>query len=134
MEGAYKKVIAASTRLVAPEYAHFVGLLSGAIRSEIASCIEKAYPSIRVADAGQMLHVSTEAEVKAVANERGWKASGAAWLSHAGGVRVTVPPLQVKGDRFVFGSSEVQQASECISSLEMISNSLMYAKEMERIV
>lgn len=116
MEGSYKKVLGASRSLAAPEFAHFMSLLVETVRDEIASCIEKAYPSISVADAAAMLMVSQE--------QLAPYSQGRAWV--------------VEGGRFVFpgvsGDGNAAPSAKDIRSQELIHNTLQYARELERIV
>lgn len=116
MEGSYKKVLGASSSLAAPEFAHFMSMLIETVRLEIASCIEKAYPSIAVKDAALMMMVSPD-QLTTYAQGRKWA---------------------VEGGRFVFpsvsGDGAAAPSSKDIRSQELIHKTLQYARELERIV
>ncbi|KAL9125234.1 MAG: hypothetical protein Q9175_008113 [Cornicularia normoerica] len=47
-------------------------VLIGTIRSEIASCSEKAYPSLPIANAKNLLFLESEGSVVKFAQGRGW--------------------------------------------------------------
>ena len=49
-----------------------VQVLTATIRAEIASCSERAYPSVPVANAKGLLFLESEGAVVAFARERGW--------------------------------------------------------------
>jgi len=87
-------------------------MLMSTVRSEVASCIEQAYHTLKVKDAQELLMVDSEAEVSKIAEERGWK---------------------VLGGVFQFKEA-TEKSHEAIPTLQLITNSLMYARELERIV
>ncbi|KAI4156162.1 MAG: hypothetical protein LQ340_000468, partial [Diploschistes diacapsis] len=75
MEGAYDRVWAATTSRTsppAPEFAIFSDVLIHTIRAEIASCSEKAYASIPVPSAKNLLFLESEGAVVQFARARGW--------------------------------------------------------------
>lgn len=116
MEGAYGKILASASTpdtLPSPEYAPFMVSLASTVREEIAACIEKAYASIAPAAAATLMGCAP-AEVAAVAARRGWRADG------AGG--------------FAFGEEKKAPSAKDIPAHELINQTLMYAKELERIV
>ena len=116
MEGAYGKILEASATpdaLPSPEYAAFMASLAATVREEIAACIEKAYASIAPAAAARPMGCAP-ADVAAVAARRGWRGDG------AGG--------------FAFGEEKKAPSAKDIPAHELINQTLMYAKELERIV
>lgn len=69
MEGSYSKVWrlclpSSPSTLPRPEFAYFVSTLVGTIRNEIASCDERAYVSLPVADVKTLLFFETDKEVR----------------------------------------------------------------------
>ena len=116
MEGAYGKILQASMTpdaLPAKEYAAFMASLALTVREEIAACIEKAYESVDAAAAARLMGCAP-ADVAAVASKRGWRGDG------NGG--------------FLFAEEKKAPSAEDIPAHELINQTLMYAKEMERIV
>lgn len=113
MEGSYSKVWNARTKVPSPEYGFFMDMLMGTIRNEIASCEEKAYSSLPLADAATLLFYKTPEEVVQFAQERGWQISPSSKMIYF-----------AKGD-----DDKVEVPSELI-----IKNSLNYARELEQIV
>ncbi|CAI5522293.1 unnamed protein product [Closterium sp. Naga37s-1] len=73
MEGAYARVL--TTRHAAPHslFAHFLDLLMRTVRDEIAGCSEKAYESLEIKDACQLLMFTNEAELKPYAEQHNWE-------------------------------------------------------------
>ena len=92
-------------------------MLVGKIRSEIASCSEKAYPSLPIANAKNLLFLESEGAVVDFAQDRGWV---------------------VKDGRIYF---PIQQGDEMrsekdilVASGQVIENTIGYARELETIV
>lgn len=92
-----------------------IQVLIGTIRSEIASCSEKAYPSLPIANAKNLLFLESEGSVVEFAGRRGW-------VVRDGRIYF---PLQQGEDM----SDEKDMASE-----SMIANTIGYARELETIV
>lgn len=112
MEGAYNKVLTA--KLDAPDaaYNHFLDKLSNAVRDEIASCSERAYQSVTLASAKKLLMFSSDSELQSYSEAHGWA---------------------VRDGRIFFQGSEERGGTQ-IAATQLISNSLTYARELERIV
>ncbi|MCJ1375820.1 regulatory particle non-ATPase, partial [Loxospora ochrophaea] len=75
MEGSYDKVWEATRReggAPGEEFGVFSEVLIHTIRSEIASCSEKAYPSLPIANAKNLLFLDSEGGVVEFARDRGW--------------------------------------------------------------
>ncbi|CAH8382560.1 unnamed protein product [Eruca vesicaria subsp. sativa] len=115
MEGAYNRVL--SARQTAPDatYVYFMDLLAKTIRDEIAGCSEKAYDYVSISDARQMLLFSSDQELLAYVNEehREW---------------------EVKEGFVVFQKAKETAPCKEIPSLQLINQTLSYARELERIV
>lgn len=94
---------------------HSLQVLIGTIRSEIASCSEKAYPSLPIANAKNLLFLESEGSVVEFAQGRGWV---------------------VKDGRIYFPQQQGEDASEAkdMASEVMIANTIGYARELETIV
>jgi len=90
-------------------------ILIGTIRKEIASCSERAYPSIPISDAKSLLFLDSEGSVVNFANESGWV---------------------VKDGRIYFPQQEEDYLSKdiLVTSDQVIENTLGYARELETIV
>lgn len=90
-------------------------ILIGTIRKEIASCSERAYPSIPISDAKSLLFLDSEGSVVNFARESGWV---------------------VKDGRIYFPQQEDDYQSKdiLVTSDQVIENTLGYARELEMIV
>ena len=89
----------------------------GTIRSEIASCSEKAYTSLPITNAKSLLFLDSEGSVIEFAQSRGW-------TIHDG--RIHFPSQQHRG---VGTEKEILLASG-----QVIENTIGYARELETIV
>ena len=86
------------------------------IRSEIASCSEKAYPSLPIPNAKNLLFLDSEGSVISFAQERGWV---------------------VKDGRIYFpqqGQDVRTEKEILVASGQVIENTIGYARELETIV
>ncbi|KAI9104661.1 COP9 signalosome [Phlyctochytrium arcticum] len=121
MEGSYNKVWHSRQNVPSEEYTFFIDILMSTIRDEIASCSEKAYESLPLADAATLLYFKTPEEVTAFAQERGW----------------TINPTTRK---ITFGADAnstamvTGTATHDIPADNVIRQTLEYARELERIV
>ena len=91
-------------------------VLIGTIRSEIASCSEKAYPSLPIANAKNLLFLDSEGSVIQFAHERGWV---------------------VRDGRIYFPLQAGEMGEEkeiLVASGQVIENAIGYARELETIV
>ncbi|KAJ0526708.1 putative proteasome component (PCI) domain, 26S proteasome non-ATPase regulatory subunit Rpn12 [Helianthus annuus] len=116
MEGAYNRVLTARQTVPHETYVYFMDLLARTVRDEIAGCSEKAYDSLKVEDARQMLLLSSDKELFEYIKEE-----------H--------PEWEVKNGWLVFNKAK-ESAASCkeIPSLQLINQTLSYARELERIV
>ena len=92
-------------------------VLVGTIRAEIASCSEKAYPSIPVINAKNLLFLDSEGSVVRFAQERGW-------IVRDG--RIFFPAAQ--------GEAIRTERDILVASGTVIENTIGYARELETIV
>jgi 26S proteasome regulatory subunit N12 len=117
MEGSYDRVWGETKgeRVPSEEFGMFTEVLIGTIRKEIASCSEKAYPSIPISDAKSLLFLESEGSVVQFAKESGWV---------------------VKDGRIYFPQQddEYQSKDILVTSDQVIENTLGYARELETIV
>ncbi|KAF2743909.1 hypothetical protein M011DRAFT_450495 [Sporormia fimetaria CBS 119925] len=117
MEGAYDRVWGEtkSERVPSEEFGLFSEVLIGTIRKEIASCSEKAYPSLPIDDAKSLLFLDSEGAVVEFAREIGWV---------------------VKDGRIYFPAQEEDLRSRdiLVSSDTVIEHTLGYARQLETIV
>ncbi|KAF2445483.1 hypothetical protein P171DRAFT_462968 [Karstenula rhodostoma CBS 690.94] len=117
MEGSYDQVWRQTKGSNAPseEFALFSDVLIDTIRGEIASCSEKAYPSIPISDAKSLLFLESEGSVVNFAKERKWI---------------------VKDGRIYFPTEDGEFGSKdiLVTSDQVIENTLGYARELETIV
>ncbi|PKX91929.1 proteasome regulatory particle lid subunit rpnL [Aspergillus novofumigatus IBT 16806] len=119
MEGSYDKVWREtnSERVPSEDFALFSNVLVGTIRSEIADCFEKAYPSLPISNAKNLLFLDSEGAVIEFAQQRGW-------VLRDGRIYFPVEP-------------EAAARSEkdiLVASSTVIENTIGYARELETIV
>ncbi len=90
-------------------------MLVPTIRAEIASCSEKAYPSLPIANAKSLLFLESEGAVVDFAKERRWV---------------------VRDGRIYFPTPEGEEAEDggLVKSGTVIENTIGYARELETIV
>ncbi|KAI3760945.1 hypothetical protein L1987_51349 [Smallanthus sonchifolius] len=115
MEGAYNRVLTARQTVPHETYVYFIDLLARTVRDEIAGCSEKAYDSLRVEDACQMLLLSSDQQLSEYIKEE-----------H--------PEWEVKNGLVVFHKAKESAPCKEIPSLQLINQTLSYARELERIV
>lgn len=115
MEGAYNRVLTARQTVPHETYVYFMDLLAKTVRDEIAGCGEKAYDYLSIKDAKQMLLFSSEKEVLEYINE-----------DH--------PEWEIKKGLVYFQKAKELAPCKEIPSLQLINQTLSYARELERIV
>ncbi|KAL8988732.1 MAG: hypothetical protein Q9177_002237 [Variospora cf. flavescens] len=118
MEGSYDRVWGATKREGVPseEFGAFSEVLIGTIRDEIASCSEKAYPSLPIANAKNLLFLESEGSVVEFAQARGWVA---------------------KDGRIYFPQQQEDMRTEkdiLVASGQVIENTIGYSRSLENIV
>lgn len=119
MEGSYDKVWGETKgeRVPSEEFGVFSEVLIDTIRSEIASCSERAYPSLPISNAKNLLFLDSEGAVIQFAQARGWVAKDG---------RIYFPQQEeeaLAAERDVMSNSDV-----------VIENTLGYARKLETIV
>ena len=92
-------------------------VLIGTIRSEIASCSEKAYPSLPIVNAKNLLFLESEGSVVEFAQGRGWVVKDG---------RIYFPLQQ--------GDDMRTEKEILVASGQVIENTIGYARELETIV
>lgn len=97
-------------------------VLVGTIRSEIADCSEKAYPSLPISNAKNLLFLDSEGAVVEFAKER-------KWILKDGRVFFPVHEQGPQGQGGQRSEKDILQASGTI-----IENSIGYARQLETIV
>merc|ERR1712147_543387 len=112
MEGSYNKVLLAKGNVPAESYKYFIDILMTTVRSEIASCLEKAYADISCSDAARMLSISA-GDINAYAAERKW---------------------QISGGRLQFRGTDSENEEQGVPSVQLANMAITYAREMEQIV
>lgn len=93
----------------------------GTIRSEIADCSEKAYPSLPISNAKNLLFLDSEGAVVEFAQSRGWTLRDG---------RIYFP---VETDLEAIGGQRPDKEI-ALSSATVIENTIGYARELETIV
>lgn len=115
MEGAYNRVLTARQTVPHQTYVYFMDLLAKTVRDEIAGCSEKAYDNLSIKDAKQMLLFSSDQELSEYIEEE-----------H--------PEWEIKKGRVYFHKAKESAPCKEIPSLQLINQTLSYARELERIV
>mmetsp|Transcript_34397 Transcript_34397/g.45492 ORF Transcript_34397/g.45492 Transcript_34397/m.45492 type:complete len:266 (-) Transcript_34397:475-1272(-) len=115
MMGSYGKVLTASVNSPNPCFTAFLSSLMDTVREAIADCAEVAYDSWTLAAAQERLMFKSPSEVEAYVQE-------------------THPEWNIMGDLITFSGAETVKKSSQIPSLQLISETLSYATELERIV
>lgn len=92
-------------------------VLVNTIRSEIASCSERAYPSLPISNAKNLLFLDSEGAVIQFAHSRGWVAKEG---------RIYFPQ---QAEEMAEGQKDILAASG-----QVIENTLEYARKLETIV
>ena len=113
MEGAYNKVLAARAAVPDASYAWFMEQLAATVRDEIGACAEAAYATLSLPAAQQLLRLDTPAQTAAYVAARGWV---------------------VRGDVIDFAATRGGGGEAAIPAQQLISNTLAYARELERII
>lgn len=112
MEGAYNKVFLARDSVPDTLYAYFIDRVVDTLRDEIAGCCEAAYATLPIGEAQKLLFFDTVGEAAAFAGDRGWAV--------ADGV-ATFPRQDAA-------------AATGIPAMDVIEQTLNYARELEKIV
>ncbi|ODH35215.1 hypothetical protein ACO22_02980 [Paracoccidioides brasiliensis] len=121
MEGSYDKVWreTKSERVPSEDFGIFSSVLVGTIRSEIADCSEKAYPSLPISNGKNLLFLDSEGAVVEFAQARGWI---------------------LRDGRIYFPQPETTQTTQnsdkgiLRAGGSVIENAIGYARELETIV
>lgn len=92
-------------------------VLINTIRSEIASCSERAYPSLPISNAKNLLFLDSEGAVVEFARSRGWEAREG---------RIYFPE---QAEEMAQGEKDILATSG-----QVIQNTLSYARQLETIV
>ncbi|KAJ6287742.1 hypothetical protein OIU78_030452 [Salix suchowensis] len=115
MEGAYNRVLSAKQNVPCKTFDYFMDLLAKTVRDEIAGCSEKAYDYLSISDARQMLLFSSDNELLEYIKEGHLE-----W--------------EIKNGTVVFQKANESAPCKEIPSLQLINQTLSYARELERIV
>ncbi|KAF8379735.1 hypothetical protein HHK36_029183 [Tetracentron sinense] len=115
MEGAYNRVLSARQTVPHETYVYFMDLLAKTVRDEIAGCSEKAYDYLSFNDARQMLMFPSDQELSEYITEE-----------H--------PEWEMKNGVVFFQKAKESAPCKEIPSLQLINQTLSYARELERIV
>ena len=150
MEGAYNKILNSSKECPHESCVPFCEKLIESVRDEIGACSEQAYESLSVQEAQKMLGFTRKADMLAYAEKvpagRGcfgpWRylAAPPIGLSLCHLLTHVCPPSfqndwVIEDGRIIF-QGQAQEMSELseLNSMDLIRNTLHYAKEIERIV
>ncbi|KAK1609373.1 hypothetical protein QYE76_033046 [Lolium multiflorum] len=115
MEGAYNRVLTARQAVPHETYVYFMDLLAKTVRDEIAGCSEKGYDFLSISDAKQMFMFSSDQELQQyIAEEH--------------------PEWDVKNGSVFFQKVKESQPCKEIPAAPVITQTLGYARELERIV
>ncbi|KAJ6849360.1 26S proteasome non-ATPase regulatory subunit 8-like protein A [Iris pallida] len=115
MEGAYNRVLSARQTAPHDTYVYFMDLLAKTVRDELAGCSEKAYDYLSINDAMNILMFSSDQDLSQYIKEER-------------------PEWEIKNGCVFFQKAKESQPCREIPSLQLINQTLNYAKELERIV
>ncbi|KFM22364.1 26S proteasome non-ATPase regulatory subunit 8-like protein A [Auxenochlorella protothecoides] len=114
MEGAYNRVLEAQDALsTSPYTAIFLQRLTDTVREEVAACCERSYASLNSAEALKLFRLESEAQLEELAQGHGWR---------------------LTSGRVEFAGPDEGGGLPAPVSQDIISNCMLYAKELERIV
>jgi 26S proteasome regulatory subunit N12 len=116
MEGAYNKVLEAGKTQPSEAHKPLLDKISLTVREEIASCCEKAYARLKLSDAQHLMMFESQSAVKSYADKQGWQVGPDGYIS------------------FNLKDANESKENKEAASMGLISNTLVYAKELERIV
>jgi len=116
MEGSYSKVWKARQEVPREEFLYFIDELMMTVRGEISDCCQSAYHSLPVQAAQKLLMFSSTHETLDYACNKSEMEKN--WIR--------------EGDAFVF--REEQKSTVNIPTMQLIHETLAYAKELEQIV
>merc|ERR1712137_1038636 len=111
MEGSYSKITGSTQDVPSQYYSCFMPRLIDTVRDEIVACTVRAYRDLKIADAAKLLMFSKESDFRDYAEGRMWT---------------------IDGDRVIF--EQDQETESDIPTQNLITRTLLYAKELERIV
>lgn len=145
MEGSYHKVLTSKVDLPAAEYyRYFINQLESTVREEIASCCEKAYTKLKVPDAAKLMMVGSVDEMVRYAEDKMKEdvENGGSYGVDSGNdvVMAGEPSSMNHGSAWGIQDGEIHFKPDLhsdtpeLSSLDIIKRTLMYARELERIV
>jgi len=115
MVGIYDEVLTASLHVPDPSYQFFMDNLLQTVRDSIADCVEVSYKRMKIADAMTMMKFDAQAALMEYVEE-----CRDDWI--------------VEGNELVFQAPPMGSKASDIPSMKLITQSLSYATEMERIV
>lgn len=115
MEGAYNRVLSARQTMPHMTYVYFMDLLVKTVRDEIAGCCEKACDNLSTSDAKQILMLSSNQELCKY-------------------IREEHPNWEMKNGLVYFRKVRASALWKEIPSLQLIVQTLSYARELECIV
>ncbi|CAL5442697.1 unnamed protein product [Camellia sinensis] len=117
MEGAYNRVLSARQTVPHETYVYFMDLLAKTVRDEIAGCCEMAYDSLSINDVRKILLFSSDKELFEYVKEQ---------EEH--------PEWDIKNGFVIFQKAKESAPCKEIPSLQLINQTLSYARELEWIV
>jgi 26S proteasome regulatory subunit N12 len=120
MDGNYNKLLEARVTAPAPEFQFFINRVIETIRNEIATSAEKAYSSLTLASACELLRLPGVQDLQHFIQEFNSRVdSNVEWV--------------VSDSRLTFRRKHENKATE-IPKWQLMSQALNYAIELERIV
>mmetsp|Transcript_90074 Transcript_90074/g.179853 ORF Transcript_90074/g.179853 Transcript_90074/m.179853 type:complete len:256 (-) Transcript_90074:537-1304(-) len=114
MVGAFNQVLAAKAAMPSPTFAFFMDSIVETVRDSVAECAEVAYAALSLQAASKLLMLDSRDELIAF-------------------IESSRPSWVVAGEQITF-QSKVTTKSSSLSATRLITESLSYASELERIV
>jgi len=115
MEGRYNKVFESKGNVPAASYCFFLETLLNTIRVEIAGCLESAYERMTIPEAVKVLLFNSTQELQAFVQKEG-------------------KPWKTEGKDVLFGGRKEDKGLEKVPALQLMAQTISYARELEMIV
>uniref|UniRef100_A0A6M2DGL0 26S proteasome non-ATPase regulatory subunit 8 n=1 Tax=Xenopsylla cheopis TaxID=163159 RepID=A0A6M2DGL0_XENCH len=113
MEGSYNKIFLAKGNVPADSYNFFMDILLDTVRGEIAACLERAYQKISLTEAARRLNLPSQKAITEYGKQKNWK---------------------LGNDKFFHFGSAVTKNEDPLPSVELVAQTIEYARELEMIV
>lgn len=126
-EGAYSKVLSARDSAPSEVFKPLIDRLESTMQAEVASCCEASYEWLPTSRAKALLKLDGDAALQNVAAERGWRVENGCVMFAPADYNASM-----NGD--AGNASGEQEKKQQVPASELVNQTLLYARELERIV